>query len=166
MIVNLLTCDVLIPINRRTTSLVVIREAVVPCIEHTVVIEHVVLPYFVRSQVKATLNAPSGGIPNCIPTGWYEFKCRATLLCDNVTPKTNLSLSRKTSLSQSREVKRRALSHRNCLHDKLGIKTSVIEQRTTPRPVTFPRRHREPVSRKLGRQGTNRWSRIALQASG
>ncbi len=66
IIVNLLTCDVLIPINRRTTSLVVIREAVVPCIEHTVVIEHVVLPYFVRSQVKATLN---GGIPNCIPTG-------------------------------------------------------------------------------------------------
>ncbi len=69
IIVNLLTCDILIPINRKTISLVVIREAVVPCIEHTVVVEHAVLPYFVRSQVKATLNAPSGGIPNSIPTG-------------------------------------------------------------------------------------------------
>ena len=69
IIVNLLTCDILIPINRKTISLVVIREAVVPCIEHTVVVEHVVLPYFVRSQVKATLNALNRGIPNFIPTG-------------------------------------------------------------------------------------------------
>ena len=55
IIVNLLTCDILIPINRKTISLVVIREAVVPCIEHTVVVEHVVLPYFVRSQVRQRL---------------------------------------------------------------------------------------------------------------
>ena len=63
---NDLTCDVFDSINRRITSLVVIREAVVPCVGHTVVVEHAVLPYFVRSQVTATLN---GGIPNCIPTG-------------------------------------------------------------------------------------------------
>ena len=55
IIVNLLTCDILIPINRKTISLVVIREAVVPCIEHTLVVEHVVLPYFVRSQVRQRL---------------------------------------------------------------------------------------------------------------
>ena len=55
IIVNILTCDILIPINRKTISLVVIREAVVPCIEHTLVVEHVVLPYFVRSQVRQRL---------------------------------------------------------------------------------------------------------------
>ena len=55
IIVNLLTCDILIPINRKTISLVVIREAVVPCIEHTVAVEHVVLPYFVRPQVRQRL---------------------------------------------------------------------------------------------------------------
>ena len=37
------------------------KHIVVPCVGHTVVVEHVVLPYFVRSQVTATLN---GGIPN------------------------------------------------------------------------------------------------------
>ena len=55
IIVNLLTCDILIPINRKTISLVVIREAVVPCIEHAVAVEHVVLPYFVRPQVRQRL---------------------------------------------------------------------------------------------------------------
>ena len=29
--------------------------SVVPCIEHTLVVEHVVLPYFVRSQVRQRL---------------------------------------------------------------------------------------------------------------
>ena len=121
-------------INRRITSLVVIREAVVPCVGHTVVVEHVVLPYFVRSQVKATL---SGGIPNCIPTGWYEFECRAILLCDNVTWKQT-SLSVELSREQSREVKRWTLSHRPCLYDKLGIKNKCHRTATTPRPISIP----------------------------
>ena len=56
MFVNLLTCwhfDSNQP--KKKFSLVVIREAVVPCIEHTLVVEHVVLPYFVRSQVRQRL---------------------------------------------------------------------------------------------------------------
>ena len=140
-------------------SLVVIREAVVPCIEHTVVIEHVVLPYFVRSQVKATLNAPSGGIPNFIPTGWCEFKCRATLLCDVVTWETNFSLSQEKSRDERHRIAKARMT-------KTRNKDKCHRLAKTPCSSTSLRRHRERVGHWLGHQGKLRWGCFALQASG
>ena len=74
----------------------------------------VVLPYFVRPQVKATLNAPNGGIPNFIPTGWCEFKCRA--ICYAMT-----SHEKQTSLS----VERQASSHRKNSNDQRRNKSGL-----------------------------------------
>ncbi len=93
IIVNLLTCGIF-DSNQPKTNFICCHQG--GC-------STAVLPYFVRPQVKATLNAPNGGIPNFIPTGWCEFKCRATLLCDNVTQK-------QTSHTVERESKDKSLS--------------------------------------------------------
>ena len=102
MLHNCKLCGILIPNNRKSLSILCHQGGCSTTL-------YVVLPCIARpqsSQVTATLN---WGNPNIVPTGWWEFECRAVTQRYDVIRENKLSLSlTKSTLgreaTQSREV--------------------------------------------------------------